>query len=143
MPAALKLTELGYQPVGMSPLGWSPTLAPLSGITAMALMAPSVTHSCFSSGESVTLLGLAPLYAASMSGSAFEVARTGMLSRMAFVFVSMTSTVSDMSSATNRSDRSLLRVILFGWPATGIRAVTLGAGPTSATTTSRSRMLEM
>ena len=36
----------------------------------------------------------------------------------------------------------MLSVILFGWPFTGMRAVTFGVAPRLATTISRSRMLE-
>ena len=67
---------------------------------------------------------------------------TGMVSRIVFFVVSMTSTVSVWSSTTYRSDWDAFSVILVGWPFTRIRAVTAGAPPRSTTTISRSRMLE-
>ena len=65
-----------------------------------------------------------------------------MLSRIAFVAVSMTSTVSDWSSATYSSDWAAFSVILLGWPFTGMRAVTAGVPLRLTTSISRSRMLD-
>src|ERR1022692_2256907 len=76
-----------------------------------------------------------------------------MVSRIAFVLVSITSTVSDWSSTTYRSVCAAFSVILLGWPFTGSRAVTDGAQsakdvdpgdhpPRFTTSISRSRMLD-
>src|ERR1022692_2417288 len=76
-----------------------------------------------------------------------------MVSSIAFVLVSITSTVSDWSSTTYRSVWAAFSVILLGWPFTGSRAVTDGAQsakdidpgdhpPRFTTSISRSRMLD-
>src|ERR1035441_7071305 len=67
---------------------------------------------------------------------------TGMLSTTAFFVVSITSTISDWSSATYKKVCALFNVILLGWPFTGMRAVTAGTRPRLTTSISRSRMLE-
>ena len=108
----------------------------------MQFRLPSVTYSSVSSGESATLLGLAPLYPGCDSRAGSSGAMTGMLATIAFRAVSMISTVSDWSSATNSSVWAAFSVILFGCPFTGMRAATPGVGPRLTTTISRSRTLD-
>ena len=43
LPSPEKLTEFGYQPVGIKPTTWSPLLVPLSATTEMQFRLPSVT----------------------------------------------------------------------------------------------------
>src|ERR1039457_1877450 len=88
------------------------------------------------------LSGFAPVYFASQEGTIDAGAITGMVSSIALAVVSITSIVSDWSSTTYRSDWAAFSVILFGWPLTGIRAVTVGAPPRLTTSISRSRMLD-
>src|ERR1022692_3609582 len=97
------------------------------------------------------LLGFAPLYFCREAGR--KGATTGMVSSIAFVLVSITSTVSDWSSTTYRSVWAAFSVILLGWTFTGSLAVTDGSEsakdvdpgdhpPRFTTSISRSRMLD-
>src|ERR1700731_1510353 len=103
LPAAL--TELGYQPVGISAdtrCGVAP-----SGMTATAFEPPSVAYSVPPSGDSARLFGAAPRKARA-SRRVPAGARASIDSRTVFDAVSMTAMLSALSCATYRSVLSLL-----------------------------------
>ena len=70
----------------------------LSATTETQFRFPFVTQSCFSSGERAALLGFAPVNPFRLEGR--RGLMTWMVSTIAFVVVSTTSTVSDWSSTT-------------------------------------------
>src|SRR5580692_3104352 len=134
-PPPPSATALGYQPVGMSPTtlvlagnltassssasppgrGSSSSLRTSrpSCITATALSPPLVTNSVCSSGESARLLGLAPRNPAGLAKiDAGAVA--GISANRSPSFASSTTTVSLLSTAMKRRDRSLFKIIFVG-----------------------------
>src|SRR5215469_2813385 len=143
-PSALKLSELGYQPVGMSPSTWLRRGSALKWTTATSFIQPLVTYNCFSSWERVTLFVSLPRNRDFHLGRSPLGAVTGISASTRFDTVSITATESVLSSAAYRSDCARFSTMRLGCPETWMREMTLGfAVDTSTTTTSRSRRLEM
>src|SRR5215469_2378381 len=143
-PSTLKLSELGYQPVGMSPLTWLCRGSGFNWTTATSFIQPLVTYNCFSSWERVMLFVSLPRNRDFHRGKSRLGAVTGISASTRFDAVSITATESVLSSAAYRRDCARFSTMRLGCPETWIRDMTLGlAVDTFTTTTSRSRRLEM
>src|SRR5580704_572806 len=134
-PPRPSATALGYQPVGISPItlvfagsftaSSSSALPPPSlsssslrtsspsCITATALRPPLVTNSVCSSGESARLFGLAPRNPAGFA-KIDAGAAAGISAKTSPSLASSTTTVSLLSTAMKRRERSLFKIIFVG-----------------------------
>src|SRR5215469_3613161 len=99
LPSALKLSELGYQPVGMSPLTWLRRGSAFNRMTETSFIQPLVTYNCFSSAERVRLLVLLPRNRDFHLGKSPSGAVTEISASTRFDAVSITATESVLSSA--------------------------------------------